>query len=389
VTGLVMMAARGVAAMIDSDAVEVVVDSQTVMLNASSEANRAVLLAIADYMGEARRDLLVTDPLSGDLPMLPRPRTPSGLAAGLLAIQMNGDARVTIVWLRDELVQTINWAGPPDKVIAQGPHGPRLTPRGSFDSWKQIVTGSSRAWHEIDSFAARELKSILQDVALRRLRDADRAQMILLATLAHDLRDPLQSVDLAIELLRNKIAGPHDVAERVEGSTRRMQSLITYILDISRICAGMGLILAPRTIRLNDVLNATVGQLRLSYPGITIDLACAELGEAELDEDRFAQAITNLISNARQHGDMSEPIRVTGAREGPVRTIAIRNRLSGPQTVSFSRLVDPFKSGSLANPNNKGGMGLGLYIANAIIKGHGATLGASFTEHEACFTLTL
>ncbi|WP_375507411.1 GAF domain-containing protein [uncultured Caballeronia sp.] len=388
VAGLVA-AASGISAMIGSDAVAIVVDGQTVMLDAPWLVDKAALLGIAEHMREAGSDLIVIESLADTQPHLIRPMTPTGVAAGLLAIQMNGDARITIIWLRNELVQTINWAGAPDKVVAMGPNGARLTPRASFESWKQVVTGRCRAWTETDVFAARELKSILQDVALQRLRDADRSRMILLATLAHDLRDPLQSVDLAVQLMRSGLASVQDAAQRVEGSTRRMQSLITYILDVSRIRAGMGLILERRKTPLTESLNATVNQLRQTYPGITIEYACPELGDAELDEDRFAQALGNLVNNARQHGDMSEPIRITGALNGVLRTIAIRNRLLRKQTVSFARLVDPFKSGALASPNNKGGMGLGLYIANAIVRGHGATLDAVFTDNEACFTVTI
>jgi light-regulated signal transduction histidine kinase (bacteriophytochrome) len=388
VAGL-MTAASGIAAMVGSDAVAIVVDGQTVMLNAPWLVDRAALLDIAEHMRESNSDLIVMESLAETLPHLIRPMIPTGVAAGLLAIQMNGDARVTIIWLRNELVQTINWAGAPDKVVGMGPNGARLTPRASFESWKQIVTGHCRAWTETDIFAGRELKSILQDVALQRLRDADRARMILLATLAHDLRDPLQSVDLAIQLMRSGLASVQDAAQRVEGSTRRMQSLITYILDVSRIRAGMGLILERRKVPLNKILNATVNQLSQTYPGITIETDCQDLGDADLDEDRFAQAIGNLVNNARQHGDMSKPIRITATSDGTIRSIAIRNRLLRKQTVSFARLVDPFKSGALASPNNKGGMGLGLYIANAIIRGHGATLDAVFTDNEACFTVTL
>jgi two-component system, chemotaxis family, sensor kinase Cph1 len=388
VAGLVD-AAHAIAAMIASDAVAVVVDNQALTLNATGIADRPALMAVADYMSSRGLDLVVTDALAVDLPDLPRPRTASGAAAGLLAVQMNGDARVTILWLRDELVHTINWAGPPDKVVANGPNGPRLTPRGSFDAWKQTVSGTSRAWSEADSFAARELKSVLQDVALQRLRDADHARMILLATLAHDLRDPLQSVDLSIELMRSGIASKEDMVRRLEGSTRRMQSLITYILDVSRIRAGMGLVLARRPVAIKKMLETTVEQLRLVYPGVVIVLACGEPGSANLDEDRFAQALANLVGNASKHGDMSMPIHIGARSNGDETTIDIRNRTLGRQTISFSRLVDPFKSGSLSNPNNKGGLGLGLYIANAIIKGHGATLDATFTDNEACFTIVI
>ncbi|WP_164707811.1 histidine kinase dimerization/phospho-acceptor domain-containing protein [Paraburkholderia phosphatilytica] len=391
-----------IAELMPNEAVSAIVDREVVTLGGASAPDREALIALADHMAAARLDVLSSASVSTDLPQLGALHTPTGTAAGFLAIQITGDARITIVWLREELVETINWAGPPDKVIAKGVNGPRLTPRGSFEIWKQTVRGRCREWTDIDQFAARELKSILQDVALNRMREVERARTTLLATLGHDLRNPLQAINMAVQLMGRGLANTNDTARRVEGSTRRMQSLINYILDVSRIRSGVGLGMTRQDVPLRELLDAVVEQARLTHPGMRIVTDFApDLGVASVDPDRFNQALTNLIANARQHGDMSYPVELIAcvqpgnAGDGHdgaaprAQQVEVRNRLLKRPTVSFERLTDPFKSGSLDNPNNQGGLGLGLYIANAIIKGHDAKLDGRFTDTEARLVITL
>ncbi|WP_429301888.1 GAF domain-containing protein [Paraburkholderia sp. GAS199] len=385
-----LAASADVSSLIDCECIMAVVDHEVIALGSSKATNIDALRALADHMTSTRQDTLVTQSLSNELPELPVISTSEGPIAGCLAIQMVGDARITIMWLRRELVETINWAGPPDKVIASGPNGARLTPRGSFEVWKQTVRGRSREWSSMDRTAARELRVILQDVALQRMREAERARTTLLATLGHDLRNPLQAINMAVQLMGRGLATSNDTAKRVEGSTRRMQSLINYILDVSRIRSGVGLGLTRERVALGELLESTVEQNRLAHPNVTIVTQLpADLGDVLVDPDRFNQALTNLISNARQHGDTSFPIELLASVEGKTRTIEVRNRLLKKPTASFERLTDPFKSGSLDNPNNRGGLGLGLYIASAIIKGHDAKLSGSFAETDARIFITL
>ncbi|WP_250453085.1 GAF domain-containing protein [Caballeronia sp. ATUFL_M2_KS44] len=389
VSGLVR-AGPAIVDLVDCDAAFAVVDHEVLPLGGSRLVHRTELCALAAHMIDTRTDTLVTDSWQRDFPALAPIPSASGAAAGCMAVHVGGDAPVTIVWLRDELVETINWAGPPEKVIAQGPNGPRLTPRGSFEVWKQTVTGSSREWSDADQRAARELKAVLQDVALQRMREAERARTTLLATLGHDLRNPLQAINMAMLLMGRGLATSTDTAKRVEGSTRRMQSLINYILDVSRIRSGLGLGLSREVVGLKEVIESTVEQNRLAHPGVTI---CAhvtdDIGDAYIDEDRFSQALTNLISNARQHGDISHPIELNARAEGSIQVVEISNRLRERPGTSFQRLLDPFKSGSLNNTNNRGGLGLGLYIANAIIKGHDAQLDGYFDATHARVVIRL
>jgi K+-sensing histidine kinase KdpD len=141
---------------------------------------------------------------------------------------------------------------------------------------------------------------------------------------------------------------------------------------------------------LKEVIESTVEQNRLAHPGVTIRAHVADdIGDAYIDEDRFGQALTNLISNARQHGDISHPIELKARAEGSIQVVEISNRLRERPGTSFQRLLDPFRSGSLDNTNNRGGLGLGLYIANAIIKGHDAQLDGYFDATHARVVIRL
>lgn len=382
--GGVSAARESIAGLIDCDDVAVVIDQRVLLSTPSTD--KQLLLDLANLMAERHLDKLVLKSIETELPELSRPLTPNGAAAGLLAIQIVSETRITVVWLRDELVETIRWAGPPGKIVASGPNGPRLTPRGSFEVWKQTVRGSSREWSELDRSNARTLKAVFQDVAIERLRESDRERMTLLATLGHDLRDPLQAINLAVQLMGKGLATSTDTAKRVEGSTRRMQSLISYILDVSRIRSGIGLGLMLRPVSLDEVLKTLVDEMRFSYPGHELTLDSDVLGEIPLDEDRFIQGLTNLLSNARQHGDSREPIRIVGRRSAQSCFIEVRNRTTQRLSLSFRRLVDPFKGAGL-NVNNRSGLGLGLYIANAIFVGHHAIFEADFDEYEVCFRI--
>lgn len=382
-TGM-MAASEPIRQLVECDSLAVLIDQRVVFSDAASPRG---LFELAQFMSDRHIEKVVAKSIDEELPDLPRPLTRSGEAAGLLAIQVVAEARITVIWLRDELVETIRWAGPPGKVVASGPNGRRLTPRGSFEVWQQTVRGSGREWQAIDRTAARGLKAVFQDVALERLRESDRERMTLLATLGHDLRDPLQAINLAVQLMGKGVVSSTDTAKRVEGSTRRMQSLISYILDVSRIRSGIGLGLERRPTSMDTVLHTMVDEMRFTYPAIRLELQSDMLGMVDLDEDRFAQGLSNLLSNARQHGDTTAPIVIEARRLKTSIRIAVRNRMRQRPSVPFRRLIDPFKGGGL-NLNNRSGLGLGLFIANAIFTGHDARFDAEFGDQDACFVVT-
>lgn len=351
--------------------------------------DRAAAIKVADYMSDHRHDLLVTDSISRDVPELDGLLTEVNHASGILAIQLSGTPVITIIWWRAELVETVHWAGQPDTIAASDPNGLNLRPRKSFEVWKETVRGSSRAWDATDRFAARELKAILQEVALNHIRAAEHERAALLAIMGHDLRDPLQAIDMVVTLMGRGLVSGGDGAKRIEYSSQRMQSLIAYILDVSRLRTGVGLAMDVRKTTLAPLLYATFDRAQQAHPGVEMTVEIDDLGDCLVDADRLVQAISNLLSNARHHGDMRFPIQVSASRYGAQRRIAIANRIDAGASFTPGPMTRPFNVASSRNSRNATGLGLGLYIANAIVAGLGGTLEVDRIGDDARFTIVL
>jgi chemotaxis family two-component system sensor kinase Cph1 len=180
-----------------------------------------------------------------------------------------------------------------------------------------------------------------------------------------------------------------DRAKRIEYSSRRMQPLIAYILDVSRLRTGVGLAMGVRKITLATLLHATFERAQEAHLGVEMTVAIGDLGECLVDGDRLVQAISNLLGNARHHGDMRFPIQVSAGRNGDQRRIAITNRIPAGVLFSPGPMTQPFNVSSSRNSRNKTGLGLGLYIANAIAVGLGGALEVDRISDDARFTIVL
>lgn len=122
-------------------------------------------------------------------------------AAGVLALPVSRTPRDYIVLFRREQLREVNWAGNPEKAVELGPNGARLTPRKSFEIWKEERRGYSRPWTEDETSAAEALRITLLEVVLR-LSDAANAQReqasqqqdMLIAELNHRVRNILNLI---------------------------------------------------------------------------------------------------------------------------------------------------------------------------------------------------
>ncbi|MFN3945690.1 MAG: HWE histidine kinase domain-containing protein [Allosphingosinicella sp.] len=119
-------------------------------------------------------------------------------AAGLLAIPISRAPRDYVVLFRQELVRSVRWGGDPYKPVEYGPNGPRLTPRQSFEEWKELVEGRSRPFTPSELRVAETLRATLIEVVLRladeasaERQQANERQELLIAELNHRVRNIL------------------------------------------------------------------------------------------------------------------------------------------------------------------------------------------------------
>lgn len=150
-------------------------------------------------------------------------------ASGLLVISVSDDLSDYIIWFRPEIVARFKWAGPPGKELVPGPHGDRLTPRKSFEVWRETIVGRSMPWTLADNQAAFDLRQSLLHVVLRRInaaalerkKAADRDRL-LMAELDHRVKNTLANIQaLVVQTSRSA----ETVTGFVKGLDGRIQSM--------------------------------------------------------------------------------------------------------------------------------------------------------------------
>jgi len=114
---------------------------------------------------------------------------------------------------------------------------------------------------------------------------------------------------------------------------------------------------------------------------------CDADGAGEWDEHRILQAISNLASNAVQHGTPGSPVRVRLTGDENQVAVEVRNRGTIPAEI-LPRIFEPFRSGRHYASRGQG-LGLGLFIAKAIARAHGGGLEVDSSENTTMFRLVL
>jgi two-component system, chemotaxis family, sensor kinase Cph1 len=310
-----------------------------------------------------------------------------GGLTGALGFCIDRSNRSWIVYLRMEKVHTINWSGYPEKEYKVGPLGIRLTPRGSFDEWKETVKGQCESWVQSETDVAKDLQMDLMKVSNTKNAENSRIRTQLMAILGHDLRDPLNSISMANQFMERQ-ENSSKMTARIKSSTGRMSRLITDVMDMAKLQGGMGLSATLVETNLTSLLNEIIEENRVGYPNSEIILDISEI-TIQVDPDRISQVISNLISNARHHGEIGKPVRIFLHKDDGIVKLAVKNKGGEIDPELTKILFDPFKRLAKQNDRNKTGMGLGLYISNEIMKAHNGEIVYHYDVESAEIVFTL
>jgi signal transduction histidine kinase len=205
-----------------------------------------------------------------------------------------------------------------------------------------------------------------------------------MSILGHDLRSPVQATLLtAGALLTGKLGELNAQQQRAVGriaeSADRMARMIRDLLDVTRARRGRFRI-EPRPLDVHVVSWQVVEEMEAAHPGRTIRHVRKGDGAAELDRERMAQLVSNLLANAIQFGPVDRPVELESG--GDRDRVVIRVTNHGPPIAPdlLLTLFDPFCQGA-ASPDD--GLGLGLYIAREIALGHAGSIAVERSDEEA------
>jgi len=313
-----------------------------------------------------------------------------GKWVGMLGLPFDPPSGGWCVLLRTEQIEEVAWGGKPDKTQA-GPLGERLTPRGSFEAWHETVRGLAHPWEDGILTHARMMLGELARVSNARRAQTESTRAQLLAMLGHDLRDPLNSINMAgMVLERTDGAGNKGtLGKRIQSSSNRMQRMIGQVLDMSRIDRGLTLGIDLQPVDLAALLEDMVEEARLAYPTIVYDLHTVGPAFVLADGGRLGQVVSNLLSNARHHGEPNQPITIRLVPRDGLAVLEIANSGAPIPAETEAALFNPFKRSSLNNPRNRTGMGLGLYIAQQIVREHEGEIDYRHEHGKVIFAVRL
>jgi light-regulated signal transduction histidine kinase (bacteriophytochrome)/CheY-like chemotaxis protein len=223
------------------------------------------------------------------------------VASGLLVISVTPDPSDYIIWFRPELVGTTRWAGEPRKIVGQGHGGDVLTPRKSFEIWKEAVRGRGLPWSPSDLDAARDLRTSLLNVVLRRITEAARERKIaterdqlLMAELDHRVKNTLANIEA---LVMQTSLSADSLSGFVEGLAARIQSMAKAhsLLSQSRW----------EGVAINKLLMEELDPYIRGHSAF--DIAGPDLVLTSKSALALSLAVHELATNAGKYGALSAP----------------------------------------------------------------------------------
>jgi signal transduction histidine kinase len=208
----------------------------------------------------------------------------------------------------------------------------------------------------------------------------DDSRNLLLGVLGHDLRTPLGVVHLTANYLLR--ADTLDAAQtkavaRILTSAERMKAMVSDILDFTQTALGIPLPVSPAPAHLGEIAINIAAEIGTVHPDSKLEVTCDGDLTGTWDGARIGQMLSNLFSNAVQHGEAAKPVivRVTGEEDA----VSVRVQNEGPQISAEARstLFKPLRQAADARKDRNAGssgLGLGLYITKEIAVAHGGSI---------------
>ena len=250
----------------------------------------------------------------------------------------------------------------------------------------ELTSAALHLLSSCDSAARTAAELQLANQALRAreeaLEEADRRKDEFLATLAHELRNPLAPIRNSLYLLRCTAAESpvwNRALQIAERQSSQMVRLVEDLLEVSRIARGK-LELRTRRVELAEVVQ---GAVETSRP--LIESAAHELkvtlpaGPLPLDADpiRLSQVISNLLNNAARYTEPGGRIELAAERQGQEAVIAVRDNGIGLSEQTLAHVFEMFTQGEASHCRTHGGLGIGLALVERLVHVHGGTVAAA------------
>ncbi|CAO3357146.1 ATP-binding protein [Azospirillum melinis] len=350
----------------------------------------------AELAGQGIKDLFVSHQLPAEMPAAAgMERT----ASGLLAISISQLHPSYLLWFRPEIVQSIDWAGDPKKPL-DSTGG--LSPRSSFEAWKETVRGQSLPWRHGEIEAAGDFRNAIVSIVLRKaeemaalneeLRRSNGELAAFSYSVSHDLRAPFRHVTSYAELLRSRAGDKLSERER-----HYLDSIIEAASSAGRLVDGLlhfsqlgRATLARVEVDVGQLVDEVRHLLEPDLQGRNVRWTVHPLPGVTGDPTMLRLVVQNLLSNAIKYTrDRTDPEIEVGCRSNAdAHEFFVRDNGRGFDMAYAGKLFGVFQR--LHREEEFEGIGIGLANVRRIVERHGGRVWAEGRlDHGATFHFSL
>ena len=257
-----------------------------------------------------------------------------------------------------------------------------------------LATGPELGAAEVDELIRfnEAMDQALAESLQRFAHAASQDRDLFLGVLSHELRTPLATIAASAYVADKAgaaVAQVRESAARIQRSSKRIEAVLNDLLEFVRSGSG-GMRVTPRSLRVDELCHRVAREVEAAYPGVTLDLQSSGDMHAVWDEQRIAQAVSNLVTNAIKYGAPGQPVTICidGEEEGQV-TLMIVNRGEPIPVAVRESLFSPLVRGT-GRDASRVSLGLGLYIVREIARAHGGEVEVGARDEDrTTFTMGL
>lgn len=306
--------------------------------------------------------------------------------AGLLSVQISSTPNEYIMWWREAEAQQVVWGGNP--AVSKKTINGRLTPRKSFEKWKEVIQDRALQWAKHETDSAILLKNDIKEILLKRFNELKKLHSDLKSsykeletfsyTVSHDLRSPLRAIEGFSQILMEDYADKLDeygveVVGTIISSINKMNDFVNDILKLSKLAKVK---MFYNDINVASLVNETIPVLkavRPAYKNVKV-VVCDELPNISGDKVMMHQLFDNIIGNAIKYSsEVENPVvEICGKQKGNFIEYTVKDNGIGFDEQYKDKIFQVFSR--LVSEDEYEGSGVGLSIVMRVIERHQGTI---------------
>ncbi len=284
-----------------------------------------------------------------------------------------------------------NWQGKPVSEIVQNEQWSKLfnyaiDENSALDTLIPIENGDSTYYFRQRQMTIRDdlgrkrwSVTMFQDVT--HFKKLDQMKSEFMATVSHEFRTPLTSINMAVDILLQSVLGnlnerQKELMASAKQDCERLTKMVKELLDLSRLESGK----YPTKIELlnlRQLVESALTILRLPFQekGVTLEVAIdSDLPELAADQRQLSWVITNLVNNALRYTDAGGVVRIIAHQHNDEIEVTVADTGRGIPSDALATIFDKFVQVKLPSDSTPGSVGLGLAIAREVVESYGGKI---------------